>query len=73
MKGEIKRGGDLEESQSVWVGGGQRQRNIKVGRTWRMKVKGGGRDCRSYKEQSRNKMSFKQSFKSQEQGLRLRD
>lgn len=59
----------MEESQSVWVGGGQRERNIKVGRTWRMKIKGGGRDCRSYKEQSRNKIKFKKlSFKSREGG-----
>lgn len=48
-------------------GGAEREWNSKVGRTWRMKINGGYRECRSYKEQSPNKMA-KLSFQSKVQG-----
>lgn len=38
---------DLEESPNSWVVGGQREGEIKSGKTWWMKIKGGERGRRS--------------------------
>lgn len=67
LKGKIKKRKDLEESQTVWVGGGQRERNIKVGRTWRIKVKGGDREYRRYRKNRIQIKMAKLFFKSKAQ------
>lgn len=48
-------------------GGGQRERNIKVGRTWRIKVKGGDRECRRYRKNRIQIKMAKLFFKSKAQ------